>query len=137
MKKFIIAVLALFMATNLCLAATKWMELAPKTYVDLNSVRKTYDGYEFYIKQLSGAPMAADYLKQKNFWYEINLIRLKCAEETVVYVTNYYFDLKGRMVETYRANEYHKLLPDTLGQKIYLDGLCKVFNDHDFPEKSY
>lgn len=117
MKK-IILLLALLLCP-LSANAAYWYEYAEKSYIDLDSLKKTNQYAFAWVKILNKGTFEP--INNKKVWYVLNTIYVDFKNNKTAIKDVYFYDLDNKMLENYTLDElkWEIIVPDSMADSLY------------------
>jgi hypothetical protein len=117
MKK-VLVLLAMF-GFALQANATYWYEFAHKSYVDLDSLKKSKDMAFIWVKLLNEGDVAP--IENQKIWYTLNTMYVDLKNKKTALKEIYYYDLSHNKVDSYNVEQlqWDTIVPESRADFLY------------------
>lgn len=117
MKK-VLVLLAMF-GFALQANATYWYEFAHKSYVDLDSLKKSQNMVFVWAKLLNDGNISP--IENKKVWYTLNTMYIDLKNKKIAVKDLYYYDLNNERIEKISSEklDWNIVIPDSLAESLY------------------
>lgn len=117
MKKLLVLLVLLFM--SMPAYATYWYEVSNKTYIDLDSLRKTNNMAFAWVKILNNGNIEP--INNKKIWYSMNTMYLDLKKQKTAIKDMYFYDLENKKVDdiTFETLDWNIIVPDSVADLLY------------------